>query len=472
MYYNRIYFNSDVMRNPDILNGIQDDIINIIIPHLAEYGFEFTFEKHTYAVNEFPLISNISAIEDIIDEMGKAINYTLDIEFAEYYNWIEKKDWTANGKKLFGAEDLNRWCNNLVFLEAYEKPIPYNWVEYKTLSQGSGSIGNTSVVLKNGDDVYSPSYNMSSLYSEVLTHKITKADIELDSIEELNDETITNYDNALCFMYGSYIYIFGGMTTTFFKNSEASGVYLCIAPHRYYKFNIETNEWVKEDGKIKKYYCPYTFENNISDVIFYDGKLIFSYVDVDEENIPEPEELNSTSLEDYENSRPEKYYPRGNVGTLKFLEFNPSTDAWVEKEWDNLSIISGYDNYPYTLSYNKMTTATERTIYFSTTRIVNDEEQSWLYKIENDNVSVVSAELPGSPLKMFFYEKYIYMICNKVGEFTGAVYRYNILTGKIELMFEGYSGFGYTKKYTTSYYMDNGELYCIRDTKIYRLERE
>lgn len=95
-------------------NEIQTEIV-ALIDYLNRYGKKLSFTPYTYSLNEFPKISNIQNIETGIDKMGKALDYP--------EGWINAKDWTDGGKKLFGASDINRWINNMVIVKTYSPEI-------------------------------------------------------------------------------------------------------------------------------------------------------------------------------------------------------------------------------------------------------------------------------------------------------------------------------------------------------------
>lgn len=450
MYYNKTYFYNEKL-TPEILNGIQDDIINIIIPHLEEYGFTFTFTKYTYSTNEFPLISNISAIENIIDEMGQAINYTVNSD----YEWIEKKNWTAGGKQLFGAEDLNRWCNNLMMLEAYSKEPVYNFVKIATPTKVDNIGLEKNYVILKSDNVIHSLFRGKPTFGGLQAIFPTKYDINTNQITKLNDEKLYKL-NCLCVYYGSYIYVFSGIKYSY--KAEVHGSVQEVNAHEYYKFNIETNKWVMENGYIKAYSCPYTFNFLCCDVIFYNNKFIFSYTQIDENNIP--------IYDDHENIS--YVYSETDTGTLKFIEFDPSNETWAEKNWGNWNIFRSYDN---DTSYNRMVKAPNNVIYFSLTRTVNGEKTYWLYKIENNNVDVVNNNLPGGVSKMFYNNNALYMVCNKRDEFHDAIYKYDLITNEITLLNSGYDVFEYGTQFYTTYYFEDGKLYYISGSELYELQK-
>ena len=453
MDYNRTYLKSEIM-NKDVLNGIQDDIINTVIPHLEQYGMSFSFTKHTYTTNEFPLISNISAIEEIIDDMGEAIDYTLPAEFSSYYYWIPKKDWTTSGKKIFGAEDLNRWCNNMTILNLYETPPTYEFVKIATPTKlNSAKLLKTMPTLKNGDEVYSISGNAYNYLSNWDSLSPTKYDIVNNTIDIAN-ETNLSVGNALCIQYGSYIYAFGGLK----RVRKGTGIYIDVNPQCYYKYDVDNDEWEMENDEIKKFECPYTFQNDCCSVIFYNSKMLFAYTEIDEEDI---------TVFDYEGNA-DVVYSEDTGGHLHFIEFDPANDTWTEKSWGSISIYRDYRNYK---SYNRMITAPTNKIYVATLTQIDNELKNCLYKIENDNIELITTNLPGMPTKMYLYINDIYMICNQDGEYADRIYKYNLMTGETELLHNGYSGFGPATKYISSYYFDDDHIYKIDTSEVYELQQ-
>jgi hypothetical protein len=444
----RIKYSTDNISYEDF-NELQDEIINTLIPHLALYGYSVEFTKHTYVANELPLISNISNIEKALDTMAKTFNYEAT---NDNYVWQEAKDWESGGIKLFGYTDWNRWLNNMVFILNYKhkdtSKIYLKFELYDTLAEGEEKQLSPLVIDDETIFMIGTCGTTLSFKENATTGNLYRYNIEEKEFKKIEapDEYYVSY--GLISIYGSNIYLFRG--------GDASK-YGGLPNYHYYKYNYEKDEWagVIKDNDGSDYYLyeqPYLFTNPIEDVIYRNGKFLFSYIEKDK--------YIKNSLLDYYRELQDYSEEK-----LTFIEFNPRTDEWSKL---NIEITANTNGISYDGTHASLTLDTDG--FYVSVMVENDgKKYPSVYKITDNGAILLTQDVPvGRNIsKIIKYSGYLLIFTFGIyDDYKPKIYAYKISTKEFAIIniFTG----EYRSQYGANYFIVDDALYMYYNKSIYK----